>query len=235
MSAVPVATSRNLPPVDGTVSATARRRQRRSTPSDSSRLRKSYRGAMEENISPMDRLRSVSRYNSLKLRRGIRVSSIAGLVFRRIGGGKSEYSPRVGPSNGHEEREGACHEARRLVHRRIDRRVPSRRGSARPRPGGGRSRGGDLRVRRRPGQGAGRIRVGSPVGRRGLGGVFEQQPDSPAQPRERAGRFGGRAAVPRRAIRPADLRDRSRGTRPSGGEIRFPAARGGDPVRPPPG
>jgi len=28
---------------------------------------------MEENISPMDRLRSVSRYNSMKLRRGIRV------------------------------------------------------------------------------------------------------------------------------------------------------------------
>jgi hypothetical protein len=39
---------------------------------------------MEENISPMDRLRSVSRYNPLKLRRGIRVSSIAGLAFQRF-------------------------------------------------------------------------------------------------------------------------------------------------------
>jgi len=55
----------------------------------------------------------------------------------------------------------------------------------------------------------------------GLGGVLEQQSDSPAQSRERPGRVGGGAAVPWWAIRPADLRDRPRGPRPSGGQSVF--------------
>ncbi len=62
MSAVPVARSRCRPPEAGCISATAARRHRRSIPADRRRFRRSYFGAIRENISPMARFLSFSRY-----------------------------------------------------------------------------------------------------------------------------------------------------------------------------
>jgi hypothetical protein len=58
---VPVATSRWIPPFSGWIDATASRRHLRSVPRERNRFRKSYLGAIEENISSIDRLWSLSR------------------------------------------------------------------------------------------------------------------------------------------------------------------------------